>query len=132
MARPKMTEEQFIAKRNEIAEESIEYVSEGALNISKLRLESPNLYGRVKRYYNSTKDLADCLGVTIYRNKKGKESFRDGRKILRDKLALLFLITCFKQGMTYERIAKRFGVTRQAVCSLYQSLQSGEYINGKV
>ncbi len=121
-------------KRELMIERAKQFIDEeGKLNISVLRDEDHSLYVRICQIFDGMEDFKKAIQPIecTYNNDKKKNQ---GKKFyfptvdsasVRNQLAFEKLYELHdEQQHTYDQIAEKYGVTRQAVHILYKSLSA--------
>jgi len=88
------------------------------VDIGKFRNEYRAEYGLLSYYFGNVGNAIQIAG-----GQKDICSKNNGHKTLRNKLAYDMIQTYRKQNNTFEMIAKKYGVSREAVSKLNQRLE---------
>lgn len=97
------------------------YVVEDYFDITKFRLEHEKEYMLIPHYFGSVNDAMEELHLV----KIVSGTIKQGNKLtLKDSLAYDQIKTLRDSGMTYEEIAKKYGVSKVLVSKMFRALES--------
>jgi uncharacterized protein YerC len=118
-----------MTKKERFLEKAKNYAEDGKLNLSLLRQVDLSLYNGICFYFDGIKDFKEAIKPVecVYEKSKYKKKPDDIVKVNFETKTLRNLfahdhINILRQTMTYEQIATKYGVTKQAVQRLDQSL----------
>jgi hypothetical protein len=118
-------------KREQLIDAAKEYIADNKLNLSTLRKENNSLYVRICAVFDNIDDFKNAIAPIecVYsKDRAERRTFRSNAHILgveivslRNELAYEKLVE-LRETMSYEQIAKRYGLSKQGVYDLYVRL----------
>lgn len=97
------------------------YVVEDYFDITKFRLEHEKEYMLIPHYFGSVNDAMEELHLV----KIVSGTIKQGNKLtLKDALAYDQIKSLRDNGMTYEEIAKKYGVSKVLVSKMFRALET--------
>ena len=121
-----------IAKKNLIHALKASKDENGMIDMRKFRNEYPKCYASINRLFGSVDDAlrfvcAKRTARTTYRKSNARKSERTNQmyqRSVRDLLALDMIDRFRNEGMSFDKIAEKYGVSREMMSSLYSDLNS--------
>jgi hypothetical protein len=116
-------------KREQLIDMVRQYVEDGRLNLSSLRVVDKSLYTRICSVFESMSDFKEAIKpIECYYQKNIYTKKSDSvvrvtfeTKTLRNRFAYEH-INMLRKTMTYEEISSKYSVSKQNVQQLHQSL----------
>ena len=102
------------------------------IDMTAFRMEHPGFYSNIHRFFGGVGNALKAVGAvkkarSLSNRRRGKFHQRDGKpyhKTVRDLLARDMIKTFRNKGMSFEMIAKEYGVSREMISSLFGELNS--------
>ena len=121
-----------IAKKNLINALKTSKDENGMIDMRKFRNEYPKCYASINRLFGSVDEALRFVSAkrtarTTYRKSNARKSERTNQmyqRSVRDLLALDMIDRFRNEGMSFDKIAEKYGVSREMVSSLYSDLNS--------
>ena len=121
-----------IAKKNLINALKTSKDENGMIDMRKFRNEYPKCYASINRLFGSVDEALRFVSAkrtarTTYRKSNARKSERTNQmyqRSVRDLLALDMIDRFRNEGMSFDKIAEKYGVSREMMSSLYSDLNS--------
>lgn len=121
-----------IAKKNLINALKSSKDENGMIDMRQFRNEYPKCYASINRLFGSVDEALRFVGAkrtarTTYRKSNARKSERTNQmyqRSVRDLLALDMIDRFRNEGMSFDKIAEKYGVSREMMSSLYSDLNN--------
>lgn len=115
-------------KRRELVDLIMLYTNDNSFDITRFRKENKKEYSLIPHYFGSINEAMNELHLV----KLVTGTVKEGNKLtLKDNLAYQQIKYLRDKGLTFEEIAKQFGVSKMLVSRMYSVLQDKLESNNK-
>jgi hypothetical protein len=121
-----------MSKKQALIDNAMLYIKDGKLNLTELRVDNSSLYTRICGMFESIEEFKkEIVPIECYYDKKANYVAKKKNsahiptlqtKSLRNELAFQKLME-LRKVQTFEQIADHYGVSKQAVSQLFDSLK---------